>query len=1135
MIFLLFSIPNLSIMQNLPDPVYRNTTQFTNINSDYGARNFYGTGSVFHKGIDYAVPAYHNAYAVDDGSVSFQSLYNHNAKIITTHNNDVWRYIHILVGQRADSLWDFRQKLLSNGNYYYVLVQRERVNGALNTVKAITSVSCPSYITSFTDVTGQTVELERQVDQCDWIFVAHNSTNGRHLHLDRGSNSQSHPFELVAHQDAQQGNFIINTKYKKAVGNQAVQFEENQVFGDQIIIQTEVNSTTDKDFDNLEISISNINTDFELLKGWYYSGPNQLNANIITRLSTIDLIEVAIDQGVYPVLNIVSREFWKYHWNSQTTNNNCNVLNLAFKDGNKIIKHDAEDITNHNTIKYDTIILDNTKPYIAKCKIYAGSLTAEAGWRWVSQHQPGNEHKGYLEFFNNGIDVHTTNSPVTIEIEMSEGMENVDLNVNLIGDIDHSSYSSDRKTWFFQIGADDIFDIFQSGNSGEFDLNFDGTDVAGNELLHFTSTNNIQYSDIPLRNNDGTWSTKLKDNGYPKNSFYSFFIDANIPNPGVSANFSFNQTSNPPNAAVLFTDISSGEITSWSWSFPGGNPNSSSYNEPSVSYPSSGNYEATLIVEDGEGNQSIETKSIYVTEQSNTNIQINPSAWEWSDNEYEFNVQVAGMEPTDELEITAYFDDGGSATLDNNISFSHTYDEPNSPQIKHPYANVIVKNTYNSIIKNEIVYFGAISISPSFYNLNVDLTTKTYNANGEVKYGALNIEPNQEVEFISSVSNAAGQVYWYWFINKTTDDINKCYCNNSSCYCENNTSTSFSNNSNIYSFDEEGEYLIWIDVQDQYGHQGYKSLVINVQEAEDECIYSALMDICLKKYYLPLGIEKLYFKYYTSLYNMSYCDYDDIYSLEFLLNDVLTESITFECTGDFNGHIQEYCFEGFNGPGEYELKLKVQGAYKGDFDYELGCYPAEPSGQYQTEKINVEIVDCNAWTTIQSKDDLTAHSWNVNSGIVSLNPDDSIDVEDGESLHLEAWKKIKLKPGVHLKNGSYMHTKVKGCPEIPDWCSCWSKSEYTSNNVASVKQITYPTDEINVFPNPTNSVLNIKIPESVTLIALEILSIEGKNLYTKTNLREENILIDIASYKPGIYFLKLFTKDKIIVKKIIKQ
>lgn len=84
--------------------------------------------------------------------------------------------------------------------------------------------------------------------------------------------------------------------------------------------------------------------------------------------------------------------------------------------------------------------------------------------------------------------------------------------------------------------------------------------------------------------------------------------------------------------AVVFTDYSAGNITSWEWSFPGGNPETSTEQNPEVTYRNKGVYDVTLTVSDGTGVFTT-TKPGYMTVENCTavnditvnNIQLYPN------------------------------------------------------------------------------------------------------------------------------------------------------------------------------------------------------------------------------------------------------------------------------------------------------------------------------------------------------------------------------------------------------------------------------------------------------------------------------------------------------------------------------
>ncbi len=80
---------------------------------------------------------------------------------------------------------------------------------------------------------------------------------------------------------------------------------------------------------------------------------------------------------------------------------------------------------------------------------------------------------------------------------------------------------------------------------------------------------------------------------------------------GLLAFFTADQTTVCEGETVNFTDYSSGNITSWTWSFPGGNPSSSNQQNPSVTYNTAGMYDVALVVSDGSNTNYI-LKSDYI-------------------------------------------------------------------------------------------------------------------------------------------------------------------------------------------------------------------------------------------------------------------------------------------------------------------------------------------------------------------------------------------------------------------------------------------------------------------------------------------------------------------------------------------
>ena len=119
---------------------------------------------------------------------------------------------------------------------------------------------------------------------------------------------------------------------------------------------------------------------------------------------------------------------------------------------------------------------------------------------------------------------------------------------------------------------------------------------------------------------------------------------------GLNAAFTANNTNICVGGDVTFTDQSSGFPTTWTWSFPGGTPNSySGQNPPAITYNSPGSYDVSLTVGDGSSTKT-ETKTGYIVVENiianfsgtpttvvigNTvtftdNSACGPTSWSWS-------------------------------------------------------------------------------------------------------------------------------------------------------------------------------------------------------------------------------------------------------------------------------------------------------------------------------------------------------------------------------------------------------------------------------------------------------------------------------------------------------------------------
>ncbi len=150
---------------------------------------------------------------------------------------------------------------------------------------------------------------------------------------------------------------------------------------------------------------------------------------------------------------------------------------------------------------------------------------------------------------------------------------------------------------------------------------------SSNELVFIASDNTVYYKQVnhsawtifnqnlPSRTtvvdmsiyNDSTANTILRVATYGRGIWES-------PISGVHtllADFTVNTNYPCLGSSVQFSDFSAGNPVSWSWSFPGGSPSTSTSDNPTVVYSVAGIYSVTLTVSDGITNSTI-TKTSYI-------------------------------------------------------------------------------------------------------------------------------------------------------------------------------------------------------------------------------------------------------------------------------------------------------------------------------------------------------------------------------------------------------------------------------------------------------------------------------------------------------------------------------------------
>ncbi len=148
--------------------------------------------------------------------------------------------------------------------------------------------------------------------------------------------------------------------------------------------------------------------------------------------------------------------------------------------------------------------------------------------------------------------------------------------------------------------------------------------------------------------NNNTSNNILRVSFYGRGVWESAFYNAATAAP--FANFSADTLTGCPGLVVHYTDASNGDINSWAWQFPGGIPATSSAQNPTVSYPSGGMYDATLTVSGANGSNTqtetgyiniISTQAIPLVEGFEGNV-FPPAGWRLEGTDLSSNWQAEG-------------------------------------------------------------------------------------------------------------------------------------------------------------------------------------------------------------------------------------------------------------------------------------------------------------------------------------------------------------------------------------------------------------------------------------------------------------------------------------------------------------
>jgi len=149
-------------------------------------------------------------------------------------------------------------------------------------------------------------------------------------------------------------------------------------------------------------------------------------------------------------------------------------------------------------------------------------------------------------------------------------------------------------------GTDTVFTTGAASGSSGSSYSIDGG-------INWNIIDNAQHLYVEFINSNIGWSGWFNVNATSQGMWKWYIINTNL-----YVDFSASPVNVCAGDTVHFTDLTTGSIpTSWQWSFTGGNPATSTIQNPDVVYATPGVYNVTLVANDGSGPASL-TKAGYI-------------------------------------------------------------------------------------------------------------------------------------------------------------------------------------------------------------------------------------------------------------------------------------------------------------------------------------------------------------------------------------------------------------------------------------------------------------------------------------------------------------------------------------------
>ncbi|MFO7790830.1 MAG: PKD domain-containing protein [Bacteroidales bacterium] len=674
------------------------------------------------------------------------------------------------------------------------------------------------------------------------------------------------------------------------------------------------------------------------------------------------------------------------------------------------------------------------------------------------------------------------------------------------------------------------------------------------------STSNIANPDV-VYNNTGTFDVSLtveNGNGDTDTKIISDYINV-VNSSALTADFQADNTIVSTGDDVNFSDLSTGNIQSYQWSFEGGTPASSNAQNPSVVYNNPGTYDVSLTVTDATGSITKELLD-YITVINPNSNELVCYASQPAGKTVDFEVTYSGnYNSTDELVYDIDYDDQYSDTENtflSSVNFTHTYGNYGDYE---PQASLSIYDA-----NDNIVYTGGCTCPQ--INLTDPSPCDDLIADFSITPDPAPLDPQSNTVSVSFNNQSYGGMHpyhWHWSF------FGDNYSNNGlvggmavETYNEESPWNDNGNPDNK-TYTAEGEYPVTLTLMDNNGCTDDVTKYVQVFEPDD-CINNLSINYGADLFYgdrlfvpwqenghacnIPLRY-RYFFNYGDNCYD---CGNSEQY-YEWFINDssFYSDELDFNLGSGAENPYDSYEIE-IHSQGELNQGINTVSVSLEGSDYDNDNYSCYDYASIEVIAINCDdFMNTGGFLALNSfinnpfftSDDLYLDDYgylskhnnllDFYSGDILLTGDAN-DVINNNDVKLTACNEVVLEDGFETGNGNFIAQtgfEIESCESI--------SSKLISSDTASNKSSSINKASLKVFPNPVVERFKVKINHPKDGHALiQLFDTQGRLIKT---IMDENkssgcYAFEVRNFnvKPGMYFCKYTTNDISLSERIIK-